>query len=126
MDSPVAFAMLPTVLPVTLVAGNPQPDPRGAFVPISVKVPFSSLQFLPDQNGSAGRVRVYVSVFSDIGKNLFSGSFPVTIRAEGPNGVMVYKNAVILSRGVTSRIVTAVRDETTENIGVAEINFTPR
>jgi len=38
---------------------------------------------------------------------------------------MVYKNAVVLSKGVTSQIVAAVRDETTESVGAAEINVTP-
>ena len=125
MESPVAGAMLPKALPVTLTTGAVQPDRRGVAVPISIKVPFSSLQFLPAKDGSAAHVRIFVSVFDDIGKRLFSGSFPLSIRSADPNGVMVYKNAVVLSKGVSSQIVAAVRDETTESVGAAEINVTP-
>ena len=109
MQSPVSAAMLPTALPVKLTTGTPQAERRGILVPISVKVPFSSLQFLPEQDGTAAHVQIRLSVFDDVGKNLFSGEFPLT----------TYKNAVVLSKGATSQLVAAVRDETTDSIGVA-------
>jgi VWFA-related protein len=123
MKSPVAAALLPTALPVALVTGAHQADKRGVSVPISVRVPFSSLQFLPADKGTAAHVRVYVSVFDDIGKNLFTGNFPMTLRFPNgvvdPHGTMVYKNAVVLTKGTKNQILTAVRDETTDVIGFA-------
>jgi VWFA-related protein len=127
MESPVAAALLPTAVPVTLTTGVAQPDHRGLAVPISLKVLFSSLQFLPSQNGPAARVRVYISVFDDIGKKLFSGSFPIVIQSAtaDANGVMVYRNVVLVSKGVTSQIIGAVRDETTDSAGAASVTIRP-
>lgn len=128
MDSPVAPTLLTSTLPVTLIAGEQQQDRRGVAVPITVKVPFSALQFLPADRGVSGAVRIFVSVFDDVGKKLFSGSFPLPIRLPEarPQETMVYKNMVVLGRGVSVRIVAAVRDETSENVGLAEINVTTR
>jgi len=123
MQSPVAAALLPAALPVSLATGVQQPDKRGVTVPISVRVPFSALQFLPAEKGTAAHVGVCVSVFDDVGKNLFTGNFPMTLRFSNgtvePHGTMVYKNAVVLSKGTKNQIITAVRDETTDVIGCA-------
>jgi hypothetical protein len=127
MESPIAGTLLPTALPVTLLAGSPQPDHRGVAIPISVRVPFSSLQFLPADNGTAASVRVFISVFDDVGKNLFSGSFPVTIRLSAPDpaGVMVYRNQVVVGKGTTDHIVAAVKDETIDSVGTAAVVVSP-
>ena len=121
MESPIAAALLPAGLPVRLETGTPQPDKQGVAVPVSVNVPFSALQFLPDQKGTAARVRVYISVFTDMGKKLYSGNFPLTLRfASGsvdPKGMMVYKNRVIVRKSSTDQIVAVVRDETTDALG---------
>jgi hypothetical protein len=45
MESPVAAALLPTALPVTLTTGDGHPDHRGLAVPISLKVPRPKLFF---------------------------------------------------------------------------------
>ena len=128
MESPLAMTLLPQSLPVTLTTGAAEPDRRRLAIPISVKVPFSSLQFLPVEKGVGASVRVFVSVFDDIGTRIFAGSYPLTVRlpAADPQGVMVYKNVVVVGKGQAGRIVAAVRDETTENVGVAEINITTR
>ena len=127
MESPLATTLVPAALPVTLVAGSPQPDRRGIAVPIDVKVPFASLQFLPGDKGTAATVRIFVSVFDDIGKKIYSGNFPVTIRLSAPDpaGVMVYKNVVVVRRGTSSKIVAAVKDAITDNVGAASTTVRP-
>jgi VWFA-related protein len=127
MESPIARTLLPKALPVTLFAGSPEADRRGVVVPISVRVPFSSLQFLPVEKGTAASVRVFISVFDDVGKKLFSGSFPVTLHLTAPDaaGVMVYKNQVVVGKGTTDRIVAAVKDEATDSVGTASIVVSP-
>ena len=124
MESPLAPTLLTSTIPVSLTAGELQQDRRGVAVPITVRAPFSALQFLPTDKGVAAVVTIFISVFDDVGKKLFSGSFPVPVRlpAADPGGTLAYKNMVVVGRGVSARIVAAVRDETAENVGVAEIN----
>jgi VWFA-related protein len=68
MTSPTAAAMQSNVLGVTLGLGAPTPDGSNVSVPIEVKVPFRSVQFLPGKEGVVADLVVYVSVFNDIGQ----------------------------------------------------------
>lgn len=123
MTSPTAAAMQSNTLGVTLAFGAPAPDGNDVKVPIEVKVPFRSVQFLPGKEGVAADLTVYVSVFNDIGKNLVSSSFPLkpAFKSGKPdlNGVMVYRNAIKLRKGERQRVVVAVRDTVTDTIGMA-------
>lgn len=123
MTSPTAAAMQTSALPVTLAMGTPQTVRGEVTVPIEVKVPFRALQFLPARSGVAANIVVYVSVFSDVGKNLVASSFPLTpgFKSGAPdlNGNLVYRNAVKLRKGERHRIVVAVRDVITDSIGMA-------
>lgn len=129
MTSPTAAAMQNNTLGVTLAFGAAAPDGRDLKVPIEVKVPFRSVQFLPGSEGVAADLMVYVSVFNDIGKNLVASSFPLkpAFKSGKPdlNGVMVYRNAIKLRKGERQRVVVAVRDTVTDNIGMATkvVNF---
>jgi len=129
MTSPTAAAMQNNTLGVTLAFGTPAPDGRDLKVPIEVKVPFRSLQFLPGKEGVAADLMVYVSVFNDIGKNLVASAFPLkpAFKSGKPdlNGVMVYRNAIKLRKGERQRVVVAVRDTVTDTIGMATnvVNF---
>jgi len=123
MTSPTAAAMQSNTLGVTLAFGAPAADGSDVKVPIEVKVPFRSLQFLPGKEGVAADLTVYVSVFNDIGKNLVSSSFPLkpAFKSGKPdlNGVMVYRNSIKLRKGERQRVVVAVRDVVTDTIGMA-------
>jgi VWFA-related protein len=121
MESPLAATLIPSVLPVTLETGKSEPDRQGVAIPISVKVPFSALQFLPVEKRLAASVRVFVSVFDALGRRVFSGSFPVAIGipAADPSGVLIYKNKVVIGKKTRNQIITAVRDETTDTVGTA-------
>lgn len=123
MTSPTAAAMQPNDLPVTLALGTPQTDREVITLPIEVKVPFRNLQFLRNKVGVGARVVVYISVFGETGKNLVASTFSLTpgFKSGTPdlNGVLVYRNAIKVRKGDRDRVVVAVRDATTEAIGMA-------
>jgi VWFA-related protein len=123
MTSPTAAAMQNNTLGVTLAFGTPAPDGNDVKVPIEVKVPFRSVQFLPGKEGVAADLMVYVSVFNDVGKNLVASTFPLkpAFKSGKPdmNGVMVYRNAIKLRKGERQRVVVAVRDAVTDTTGMA-------
>jgi hypothetical protein len=103
--------------------GTSQDVRGGVSVPIEIKVPFRSLQFLPGKTGVAANLVVYVSVFNEMGKNLVASSFPLTpgFKSGKPdlNGTLVYRNAISLRKGEWQRVVVAVRDVTTDSVGMA-------
>jgi hypothetical protein len=105
------------------VAARPQTDRGSLTLPIEVKVPFRSLQFLPGANGAAAKVFVYVSVFGETGRNLVAMTIPLApaFRKGEPDldGTLVYRNAVKLHPNERQRIVVAVRDGITDAIGMA-------
>jgi VWFA-related protein len=123
MRSPTAAAMQPNALPVSLVMGTPQTARGEVTVPIEVKVPFHALQFLPAKSGLTASLVVYVSVFSDVGKNLVAVWSPLTAERKpgtsDQSGDFVYRNAIKLRKGERHRIVVAVRDAATDSIGMA-------
>jgi VWFA-related protein len=123
MTSPTAAAMQASALPVTMSLGSPKGAGSEVTVPIAVKVPFRSLQFLPGKRGVAAKVVVYVSVFNDMGKNLVASNFPLTPAftsgVPDANGSLVYRNAVKLRKGERHRIVVAIRDVVTDSVGMA-------
>jgi VWFA-related protein len=123
MSSPTAAAMQANALPVTLALGTPKAERAEVTVPIEVKVPFRDLQFLPGKSGVNANLMLYVSVFNDIGKNLVATSTPLTpgFKADAPDlkGILVYRNAIKLRQGERHRIVVAIRDITTDSVGMA-------
>jgi VWFA-related protein len=123
MTSPTAAAMQSGSLPVSLALGTPATASDLITVPIEIKVPFRSLQFLPSKSGVAANVVVYVSVFNDVGKNLVATRFPLNpgFKSGTPdaNGMLVYRNAIQVRKGERHRVVVAVRDAITESIGMA-------
>jgi len=123
MTSPTAAAMQASALPVTMSLGSPEGGGSEVTVPIAVKVPFRSLQFLPGKRGVAANVVVYVSVFNDMGKNLVASNFPLTPAftsgVPDANGALVYRNAIKLRKGERHRVVVAVRDTVTDSVGMA-------
>lgn len=123
MKSPTAAAMQPTGLPVTLAMGIPSSDRNEITVPIEVKVPFRSLQFLPGKSGMAANLVVYVSVFNDIGKNLVATKIPLApgfkTGEPDPNGMLVWHNKITMTKGERNRVVVAIRDTVTDSIGMA-------
>jgi VWFA-related protein len=123
MTSPTAAAMQASALPVTMSLGSPEGAGGEVTVPIAVKVPFRSLQFLPGKRGVAAKVVVYVSVFNDSGKNLVASKFPLTPAftsgVPDADGALVYRNAIKLRKGERHRVVVAVRDTITDSVGMA-------
>jgi len=123
MRSPTAAAMQEGDMPVTLEMGSPQTTGNDVTVPITVKLPFRAVQFLPAKTGVAANLVVYVSVFNEIGKNLVATTIPLTpgFKSGSPdlNGTMVYRNAIKLRKGERHRVVVAVRDVVTDSIGMA-------
>jgi VWFA-related protein len=123
MKSPTAAAMQVNELPVALTLGTPETVSGEVTLPIAVKVPFGSMQFLPGKAGVNANLMLYVSVFNSMGKNLVATAIPLTpgFKSGSPDlkGVMVYRNAVKLRAGERQRIVVAVRDVVTDSVGMA-------
>jgi len=123
MTSPTAAAMQTGTLPVSLALGTPATANNLVTVPIEIKVPFRSLQFLPSRSGAAANVVVYVSVFNDVGKNLAATRFPLNpgFKSGTPdaNGMLIYRNAIQIRKGERHRVVVAVRDAIANSTGMA-------
>src|SRR5947209_7699912 len=108
MASSTAAAMQNNALGVTLAIGAPAADGSDVNVPIEVKVPFRSLQFLPGKVGVAADLVVYVSVFNDLGKNVVASSFPLTPAFKlggGQPAVAARRDAVTDPIGMATNVV---------------------
>jgi VWFA-related protein len=123
MKSPTAAAMYTNTLPIALEMGQPEPAGGDVTVPITIKIPFRSVQFLPSAKGVAANLVVYISAFNELGKNIVATSFPLTpgFKSGTPDlkGTLVYRNALKLKKGESDRVIVAVRDTITDSIGMA-------
>jgi VWFA-related protein len=129
LQSPMAATMHAASLPVGLTTGAPEASDKGVLVPLSVTLPVGKLQFLPAEKGWKTKMDIYLSVFDASGKNIVLRRFQAGASAEtsdpDPTGLFVYKNAVLLKKGESYRIVTAIRDEATDAVGITsrEVKF---
>ncbi len=121
LRSPLGASMQPSTMPVSLVVGVPQFRGAVALVPIKATMSMESLQYITDARGSRARLHVYVSIFDADGRNItLSKSFvDVSVQpnesATGPMTVTIPPLA--LTKG-TYRVVVAVRDELTDQVGL--------
>lgn len=123
LRSPLAAAMQPSTLAMSLVVGEPVYRGVVAIVPLKAAMTMESLQYITDARGSRTRLHVYVSIFDKEGRNIvLAKSFAdIAIQpnepATGPMTVTI--PPLELAKG-TYRLVVAVRDELTDHVGLVE------
>ena len=107
-------------IPLSAAAGQVKQLDGGMLVPIEARIPFKDLQFTPDANGWSAHVDLYVSVFDDQGRNLSINRFTTTANAPtaAAEGELVHNATVKLRGAKPHTIVLAVRDQTTDAVGM--------
>lgn len=124
LTSPMAAEMMTSAtMPLTLAAGAPTQEPSGALlIPIHAAVPAKELQFIPAQKGMVARIDYYVSVFDDRGRVVTTFN---TVReahvdtGSEDEGNFVESHALRLKKGTPYRIVVAMHDQLSDNVGIA-------
>jgi hypothetical protein len=114
-------SMQPSTLDVSLTVDRPQYDGAVAVVPLIAELRMESLQYITDAAGSRTRLHVYVSVFDRAGRNITVAKSFADIGVgvnEQPTGPMTLTIPPVAVRKGTYRIVVAVRDELTDQVGV--------
>jgi VWFA-related protein len=124
LKSTMGVAMMPpSAIPLTVTFGEPQHSKSTVLVPVNTAVPAQRLQFLQQQDGLAGRVDIFISIFDDEGKNLTNvrlaraASIP---KGESLIGDIVDTTRLRLVKGKLYRIVVAVRDQLSDAVGVRQ------
>jgi VWFA-related protein len=122
LQSSMSSTMYAVSLPLSLDTGDAEKQKEGLLVPIAIKLPVGKLQFLPAEQGWSAGLDIYASVFDQSGKNVVLRRFAAKASAASepdPTGMFIYKNAVLIKKGETYRIVAAVRDQATDAVGIA-------
>jgi hypothetical protein len=116
--TPFGIASQKAPLPVSLTIGDPRPVVGGkSMLPLRAAIPLSRATFLERNNGSIGRLHVYVSVFASNGRLVDFRHYVETV-SEKTKADLVVKHDIALKKG-TYRLFVTVRDELSDAIGVA-------
>jgi len=128
LQSEITMSIDNTSLPVQLVLepAEQQREKDIVLVPFRAKIAMDKLQFLPTaDNKWKATVDVWVSAFDAQGKNVVLRRFTTSAVSASPNpdpsGVFVYRNGVLMRKGPNQRLVVALRDQTTEAVGMADM-----
>ena len=128
LQSEITMSVENASLPVelTLEAPQPQHDRGVVLVPFRAKLPMDKLQFLPTgDNKWKATIDVWVSAFDENGKNIMVKRFTTSAVSASanpdPGGTFVYRNGVLMRKGPNQRLVVALRDQTTEAMGMADM-----
>jgi len=121
MTSPISPTMHTATIPFTATTGEVRKDKGGLLVPIEARVPLKDLQFLPEGAAWRAHVELYVSIFDQNGANIALRRF--TTVANAPNatpaeGELIHNASIYLPTGKPHTIVVAVRDLTTDALGM--------
>ena len=122
MASAAAVDMQRSTMPVTLAAGTANSARNSVTVPIFVKVPAKSLQFIPSGNEAVAMVEVFISIFDQDGRLI--ANFATTREAHAKtgteaNGDFIEQDSVKLRRNGSYKVVAAIHDQTTDAVGIA-------
>jgi hypothetical protein len=122
MASPAAADMQRSTMPVTIATGSVKETKDSVTVPIFVKVPAKSLQFIPSGRGAVAVVEVFISVFDESGRLI--ANFTTAREAHAQTGTeasgdFVEQDSVRLRRRAAYKVVVAVHDQTTDAVGIA-------
>ena len=120
LQTPLSAVLQSSTLSVSATAGELRQLGKGIEVPIEARIPLKDLQFTPAGNGWHATVDVFVSVFDEDGTNLALRRFTTTANAPGAaaEGELVHNATVKLGSGKPHTIVIAVRDQTSDAVGL--------
>jgi hypothetical protein len=119
LSTPFGIALQKSTLPVTLSVDDPKPEADGkSVVPIRIGFPMASTLFIRRSNGEVGRL--HVSVFDSAGETVAFHHYVETIT----NADAAKKTELVVSRALrlekgTYRIFVTIRDELSDEVGVA-------
>jgi VWFA-related protein len=121
MVSSAAADMQRSTIPVTLVTGTVKETNGVATVPIFVKVPAKSLQFIPSGREALAVVEVFISVFNEDGRLI--ANFATSREAHAATGTeasgdFIEHDSLKLRRSAAYKVVVAVHDQTTDAVGI--------
>src|SRR5947209_2657550 len=121
MVSPAAADMQRSTIPVTVVTGTAKEANNVATVPIFVKVPAKSLQFIPSGREALAVVEVFISVFNQDGRLI--ANFATSREAHASTGTeasgdFIEQDSLKLRRSAGYKVVVAVHDQTTDAVGI--------
>jgi VWFA-related protein len=120
LQTPLSAVLQSSTLAVSATAGDVRQLEKGIEVPIEARIPLKGLQFTPAGNGWQAYVDVFVSVFDEAGTNLALERFTTIANAPAAvaEGELIHNATVKLISGKPHTIVIAVRDQTSDAVGL--------
>jgi VWFA-related protein len=121
MVSSAAVDMQRSTMPVTLVSGSVKPAKDSVIIPLYVKVPAKSLQFMPSDHGAVAVVEVFISVFDKDGRLIANFASAREARAKAgseASGDFIEQDSLKLRPNAAYKVVVAVHDQTTDAVGI--------
>jgi VWFA-related protein len=112
-------------LPVKITVGKPLSRADDLVVPVTAAISMNNVTLLPHDQGFAGRVHVYLSVFDRDGRNVAfeHQTQEVTISPDrietAADGMFRYTVKVHLKKGKDFTVIMTLRDELSNEIGSA-------
>ncbi|MEK6374345.1 MAG: VWA domain-containing protein [Acidobacteriota bacterium] len=119
--TPFSPSMHTATIPFTATAGEARAEKGGLLVPIEAHVPLKDLQFLPEGAAWRAHVELYVSIFDQNGANIALRRFSTVANAPTgtpSEGELIHNASIHLTNGKPHTIVVAVRDLTTDALGM--------
>jgi VWFA-related protein len=118
--TPLSASVQNSAIPLSASTGDVKTLDGGIVLPIEAKIPFKDLQFTPDADGWSAHVDLYVSIFDEKGNNLSINRFTTVANAKTAefDGELVHNATVKLKGGNAHTIVLAVRDQTSDAVGM--------
>jgi hypothetical protein len=118
--TPMSAMLQSSSIPLTATTGTVTSSSEGTIVPIKARVPLKDLQFVPDARGWRALVDVYVSIFDAAGRNLTVRRFTTSATAPSATseGDLIHDATVTLKSGTPHTIIVAVRDQTSDAVGM--------
>ncbi len=118
-----AFMIGGSAIPVTLTFNAPRPAGDSLTISMKTTVPADALAYLPSESGKSGHVDIVVSLFDDAGRSVWFVHLRRDAnlgKSEAPTGVFNESTDLYLTKGKPYRVVVAVRDLSSNEVGVAE------
>jgi VWFA-related protein len=120
MLTPLSASLQNISIPLSATAGDVRALNGGMVVPVELRIPLDHLQFTPDAKGWSAHVDLYVSIFDERGKNLSLTRYTTIANAPeaSATGELIHNANVKLTNGKPHTIVFAVRDQTSDAVGM--------
>lgn len=118
-----AFMVSGSAIPVTLTFNTPRPAGSSLIVSMKTMVPADAFAYLSSESGKSGHVDIVISLFDAAGRSVW---FVHLLRdanlgkTEAPTGMFNESTELYLTKGAPYRVVVAVRDLTSNQVGVAQ------